>query len=220
MLADNTAEAVRWGERAMVLAESLGDAETLVHALNNVGTAQLTAQDEQGRAHLERSLQLALERGWEDHVARAYANLACCAVGTRDYPLAERLLQDGLAYCAEHDIYSCGTYMRGWLTRARFEQGSWDDAAQEATRVLERYRLPAAAKIPALVVLGLVRVRRGDPGNIPILGEARTLALATGELQRIAPVAAARAEVQRSPPLKKRSSLCHTMSSNEPFQMG
>jgi len=63
MLADNTAEAVRWGERAIVLAESLGDAETLVHALNNVGTAQLTAQDEQGRVHLERSLQLALERG-------------------------------------------------------------------------------------------------------------------------------------------------------------
>jgi len=61
MLADNTAEAVRWGERAIGLAESLGDAEALVHALNNVGTAQLTAQDERGRAHLERSLQLALE---------------------------------------------------------------------------------------------------------------------------------------------------------------
>ena len=46
MLADNTAEAVRWGERAIVLAESLGDTETLVHALKNVGTAQLIAQDE------------------------------------------------------------------------------------------------------------------------------------------------------------------------------
>ncbi len=194
MLADNTAEAVRWGERAMVLAESLGDVETLVHALNNVGTALLTAQDEQGRSHLERSLQLALERGWEEHVARAYTNLACCAVSTRDYPLAERFLQEGLDYCAEHDIYSCGTYMRAWQARASFEQGRWDDAAQEATRVLERYRLPAAAKIPALVVLGWVRVRRGDPGSAAVLNEARTLALATGELQRIVPVAAARAE--------------------------
>ncbi len=194
MLADNTAEALRWGERAMVLAESLGDAETLVHALNNVGTALLTAQDEQGRAHLERSLQLALERGWEEHVARAYTNLACCAVSTRDYPLAERFLQEGLAYCAEHDLDSWGTYMRVWQARASFEQGSWDDAAQEATRVLERYRLPAAAKIPALVVLGWVRVRRGDPGSIPVLDEACTLALATGELQRIVPVAAACAE--------------------------
>src|SRR2546423_1369547 len=194
MLADNTAEAVRWGERAIALAESLGDAETLVHALNNVGTALLTAQDEQGRAHLERSLQLALERGWEEHVARAYTNLACCAVMTRDYPLAERFLQEGLAYCAEHDLDSWATYMGAWQARAKFEQGSWDDAAQEATRVLERYRLPAAAKIPALVVLGWVRLRRGDPGSAILLDEARTLALATGELQRIVPVAAARAE--------------------------
>jgi DNA-binding CsgD family transcriptional regulator/tetratricopeptide (TPR) repeat protein len=194
MLADNTAEAVRWGERAMVLAESLGDAETLVHALTNVGTALLTAQDERGRAHLEVSLQLALERGWEEHVARAYTNLACCAVMTRDYPLAEHFLQEGLAYCAEHDLDSWATYMGAWQARASFEQGNWDDAAQEATRVLERSRLPAAAKIPALVILGWVRVRRGDPGSIPVLDEARTLALATRELQRIAPVAAARAE--------------------------
>ena len=144
MLADNTAEAVRWGELAIALAESLGDDETLVHALTNVGTALLTAQDEHGRAYLERSLQLALERGLEEHVARAYTNLACCAVMTRDYPLAERFLQEGLAYCAEHDLDSWVTYMEAWQARARFEQGNWDDAAQEATRVLERYRLPAA----------------------------------------------------------------------------
>jgi DNA-binding CsgD family transcriptional regulator len=69
-----------------------------------------------------------------------------------------------------------------------------DDAAEEGTRVLEWYRLPAAAKIPALVVLGWVRVQRGDPGCRAVLDEARDLALATGELQRIVPVAAARAE--------------------------
>src|SRR2546423_4919095 len=103
MLAENTAEAVQWGEQAMVLAEELGDVETLVHALNNVGTALLNVQDEQGRTHLKRSLQLALERGWEEHVARAYTNLACCAVEAYNYPLAKRFLQEGLAYCAEHD---------------------------------------------------------------------------------------------------------------------
>ncbi|HET8851190.1 MAG TPA: protein kinase, partial [Ktedonobacteraceae bacterium] len=58
MLAEDNAQAVQWGERAIALAESLGDVETLVHALNNVGTAQLQAQDEQGRAKLERSLRL------------------------------------------------------------------------------------------------------------------------------------------------------------------
>ncbi|HEY4036211.1 MAG TPA: AAA family ATPase, partial [Ktedonobacteraceae bacterium] len=194
MLIDNTAEAVWWGERAIGLAESLGDAETLVHALNNVGTAQLAARDERGRAHLERSLQLALERGWEEHAARAYTNLACCAVSTRNYPLAEHLLQEGLAYCAERDLDSWGTYMGAWKARTRFEQGAWDEAAEEATHVLNQYQLSPVAKIPALVILGWVRVRRGDPDFTTLLDEACTLALTTGEPQRIVPVAAAYAE--------------------------
>jgi DNA-binding CsgD family transcriptional regulator/tetratricopeptide (TPR) repeat protein len=194
MLADDTAEAVRWGERAMALAESLEDVQSLVHALNNMGTALLTSGDERGRAYLERSLRLSLDRGWEEHVARAYNNLACCAVMNRDYPLAERFLQDGLAYCIEHDLDSWETYMEAWHARASFEQGRWDGAGSEAASVLARKRLPAAARIPALVALGWVRVRRGDPGGAELLDEARSLALATGELQRIVPVAAARAE--------------------------
>jgi DNA-binding CsgD family transcriptional regulator/tetratricopeptide (TPR) repeat protein len=194
LVADNTAEAVRWGERAIALAEELGDSETLVHALNNVGTALFTGTDERGRAHLERSLQLSQERGWEEHVARAYTNLACGAIGGRNYSLAERFLQDGLAYCTEHDLDAWGTYTRAWLGQARFERGTWDDAVLEATRVLDHYPLTVASKIPALVVLGWVRVRRGDPGSTPILDEALKLALTTEEIQRIAPVATVRAE--------------------------
>jgi AAA ATPase domain len=194
MLAQDNAQTVQWGERAIALAESMGDVETLVHALNNVGTAQLQAQDEQGRARLERSLRLALERGWEDHAGRAYANLASVAVNTRDYPRAARYLQEGIAYCTEHDLDAYGKYMRAYQAHISFEHGDWEEAAEEAARLLEGYRLSSVAKIPALMVLGCVWMRRGDPGSIPVLDEARTLALATGELQRIAPVAAARAE--------------------------
>lgn len=194
MIADHTAEAVRWGERAITLAEEVGDVETLVHALNNVGTALFTGTEELGRAHLERSLQLAQERGWEEHVARAYTNLACGAIRGRNYALAERFVQDGLAYCTEHDLDAWGTYIRAWLGQARFERGAWDDAVVEATRVLDHAPLTIASRIPALVVLGGVGVRRGDPGSTPILDEARNLALTTEEIQRIAPVAAGRAE--------------------------
>src|SRR5260221_3094575 len=195
MLAQDNAQAVQWGERAIALAESLGDVETLVHALNNVGTAQLRAQNEQGRAKLERSLRLALERGWEDHAARAYTNLACVAVDhVRDYSRAPRYLQEGITYCTEHELDTGGAYMRAYEALARLEQGAWEEAAEEAARLLDQYRLAPIVKIPALVVLGWVRVRRGDPGSTPLLDEARTLALATGELQRIARVAAPRAE--------------------------
>jgi DNA-binding CsgD family transcriptional regulator len=50
-------------------------------------------------------------------------------------------------------------------------------------------------RITSLVVLALVRARRGDPDAEPLLLEAHQLADVSGELLRIAPVAAARAEV-------------------------
>jgi DNA-binding CsgD family transcriptional regulator/tetratricopeptide (TPR) repeat protein len=193
-LATKTDEALRWGTRAIELAESLGDNETLAHAFNNMGTALLDTQDERGYAYLERSLHLAIEGGWEEHISRAYLNLACGAVDNRNYSLANPYLQKGLAYCTEHDLDSSGLYLRSRLARSLFEQGRWDEAAEEAIRVLTHSRLSPVAKIPALAVLGWIRVRRGDLDSMTILNEARELALPTGELKPITPVAAARAE--------------------------
>ena len=39
MLANDSATAVEWGNRALALARRVGDADTEIHALNNVGTA-------------------------------------------------------------------------------------------------------------------------------------------------------------------------------------
>ncbi|GHO90428.1 hypothetical protein KSF_004760 [Reticulibacter mediterranei] len=194
MIAEDYPEAILWGERTLVLAESLSDIQTLAHALNTVGTAQLSAQNEQGRINLERSLQLALEKGWEDYAARAYCNLVTCAMRTRDYPHAVRYLQKGLAYCTEHDLDTWRTYLMAWQAAVKFEQGDWDEAASEARYVLDQHRIFPATKFWALVVLGWIRVRRGDPGGVAVLDEVRGMAQASGELQRIAPVAAARAE--------------------------
>lgn len=132
----------------------MGDNETLAYALNNAGAALLDVRDERGSAYLERSLHMALARGWEEHASRAYTNLACCALNNHNYALAEPFFHKGLAYCSEHDLDSFDIYLRSWLARSLFEQGHWDEAAEEATRVLNHYRLSPAAKIPALTILG------------------------------------------------------------------
>jgi tetratricopeptide (TPR) repeat protein len=111
MLASNTDEALAWGSRAIELAESLGQTETLVHALNNVGTAELCARWPAGRPTLERSLALARDHGLEEHVARAYTNLAWTALDQRQYLVAARYREEGIGYCAERDLDTLRLYM-------------------------------------------------------------------------------------------------------------
>jgi DNA-binding CsgD family transcriptional regulator/tetratricopeptide (TPR) repeat protein len=194
MVVSDTAQTVLWGGRAIELAERLDDDETMCYALITVGACVYCAGDEGGRSKLERGLQLALDHGHEEQVARAYVNLIDIELKHRDHMRAEGYIRDGMAYCAEHDLDSWSQELRlGWAS-VRLDQGDWAGAAEEAAAVLGVPSAAAVSRIPALIVLGLVRARRGDPGAEAVLDEARDLALATGEMQCIAPMAAARAE--------------------------
>jgi DNA-binding CsgD family transcriptional regulator len=62
--------------------------------------------------------------------------------------------------------------------------------------VLRRGNVAIPSRIQPLVVLGRLRARRGDPQVWEPLDEALELARRTEELQRLAPVAAARAEAR------------------------
>jgi DNA-binding CsgD family transcriptional regulator len=192
--ANDSTETVYWGERAIALAERFDDLETVCYVLNSMGTAQFADADEQGRTRLERSLELALEHDYEEHVARAYANLAITHVARREYAQAKGHLRDGIAYCAERDLGPWRHFLRWVWARVQLDQGDWIGAEEDATAVLSVPWMSVTNRIPALLVLGQVRARRGDPGAEAALDEARDLALTTGDIQRIESVAAARAE--------------------------
>ncbi|MET3654572.1 ATP-binding protein [Dyella japonica] len=194
MLAGRTAEAVTWGTRAIAMAEKQGNTEVLAHALNNVGTARCVRRHADGKEMLKRSLEIAIAHGYGEHVARAYANLTSSAVTTRDYPEGQWYISQASAYFNERDLDSWSQYVVAYQTRLDFEQGRWDAAGQLASQLLTRCDVTPVARIPALTVLARIRLRRGDPGGNDLLEEVTELACATGELQRLAPVASARAE--------------------------
>ena len=104
MLAGDLRMALDYGGMAIELAERLGEREILVHALNNVGTAELVSGARDGVVKLERSLALALEDNFEEHVARAYTNLGAGSVSVLDFPTADRYLSAGITYCEESDL--------------------------------------------------------------------------------------------------------------------
>ena len=195
MLAGQVNEAVFWGSRAIELAQKFDATETLVHALNNVGAAQLFAHDAQGLAKLEESLRLSLAHNLEEHASRAFTNLSSVGLMHHDYPLAVRYLEEGLAYATEHDLESCKRYMTTARARVHFEQGRWTMATDDAEAVLGQSGGYNVARIPALTIIGHVRVRRGDPDAARALTEAHQLAIETKEIQRIVPIASARAEI-------------------------
>jgi DNA-binding CsgD family transcriptional regulator len=194
MLATDAIGATTWGERAIELAESLGETEIVVHALNNIGTVEVLKGLPEGRYRLERSLELALEAGREEHVVSAYTNLGASSIEVREYVEGDRQLDAGIAYCAERDLDTWLPYMTGHRARSEMDQGNWDAAATMALRVLRDPGLAAPSRIVPLVVLGRLRARHGDPEAWSPLDQALELARATGELQRLGLVAAARAE--------------------------
>ena len=193
-LAEENDLAIEWGMRAIELATNLGDHEILAHALNNVGSAAVMANDLNGFEGLEESLRLSLECGYPEHAARAYVNIFTQAVRLRQYPRAERFVAEGIDYCQERDLRSYEIYLFAWRARLHLERGRWDAAADDAQSVLAGHSISPINRIPALLVLGTVRARRGDPGGQALLDEAHHLAQPTRETQRIAPVALARAE--------------------------
>ena len=195
MLNDEDAEAVTWGRRAIDIAEELQANDILAHALNNVGTALTESSDEaEGIALLERSLDIALRHSLAEHAARAYTNLGSTLVKMHRYPDAARRLREGLQFCRDRDVDTWRVYMTGWLARERFERGFWDEAVGQAMSVLNRTGVSPVSAISAAAVVALVRARRGDPDVWSLLDHAFELATETGELQRLAPVVAARAE--------------------------
>ena len=83
-------------------------------------------------------------------------------------------------------------------TRARLHvaRGRWDAAVADAEEVLAQAEGPAVARMPALTCLGLVEGRRGQArADGAARGGSRPWRAATGELQRLRPVACALAEL-------------------------
>ena len=195
MLNRDSADAIAWGERAVAVAERFNDVEVRVRAINTVGTARLVAGDvERGRVELERSLALARQADLEADVVAALSNLGTAHGEVYCLPPADRYLTEGIAYSAERDLDRWHWYMVAWLALIRLVQGRWTEATDLAGSVLRVPNVTVISQIMALLALGRVRARRGDPEVAATLDGALALAEPTGTLQRLAPVRAARAE--------------------------
>ena len=191
---EDAEETRSWATKAVSVADEIGDDEARVYAALNLGSIEVLAGAPAGPVKLERALHTARELGLEEHAGRAYVALTWWSPRGRAYRAADDRLDAGLRYCRERGLDLWRSYLIAAGARADLDRGHWDDAVASATHIVRDPRTSPLPRIVALAVVGLVRARRGDPDVWTPLDEAWALACDTGELQRIEPAAAARAE--------------------------
>jgi DNA-binding CsgD family transcriptional regulator/tetratricopeptide (TPR) repeat protein len=188
--------AIGWGQRAMSMAEEVGDVAALVHGLCAVGTTEMNHGIPGGREKLERSIELGKAAGEASTVGVAYADLAAAVSRGHDWIAYEPVADAGIDYCREHGLHAWSSYLLWGKAEALLARGAWDEAADVARLILGDFTegVPGPG-FGADVVLALVRARRGDPGYWPLLDRSLGYARGVGELQYLHAIAVARAEV-------------------------
>jgi len=194
MLSRQLDGAARWASRAIDLAESLGDDEVLSFALIQGGIAAWMAGEDAGLAMTQRGIDLAGARGMTRLVALGLSQIGSGGGEIRRYDAAVPALEQCIAFADEHELGSRGSYAKAWRARCAVELGDWDRATVMLTELVRMRSTDGVARMTALVDIGRLRARRGDPDPMQTLDEALAFARRTGQLQRLWPVAVARAE--------------------------
>jgi DNA-binding CsgD family transcriptional regulator len=195
MLDYDFAQTITLGGKAIAIATEVDDLEALVRALNNVGTAELISGNPAGQVKLERSLELARQANLGTVAGVAYMNLSCASIHHWCWREALVWIERGIEYTRELGLEAWVKCLVGERAVVELALGRWDDAAATAQALLDGPRDQIIEPSTyALLVLGLVRARRGDPGYWPLLDEAWERAVNADDLQFLGPVSAARAE--------------------------
>jgi DNA-binding CsgD family transcriptional regulator/tetratricopeptide (TPR) repeat protein len=184
-------EAVAWSRRALELAERVGDTEVKLYALSTIGICEFFSG---GREQLEEIVEHAKRAGLAEEAGRTYVLLAGGCVRAHKSALAKKYLDEGIEFCSDQGRELSLRYLLAYRARLELDDGRWGEAGQTAAMVVRIPRSSTMPRIVALVVLGLLRARRGDGDAWALLDEAWALAEPTGELLRMEPVAVARAE--------------------------
>ncbi len=192
LLSEDATEVERWAQKALELAELLGDDEAEVSARCSLGAIAAMRGSPAGIAELERTMELAAEHGLLFQIARTYVYLGVAGCRARSLRRMEDAVAVGRPFCEENGVLALGRYltaMRSWI---ELERGAWDEATETALLTLSEQCLMSCTQ--ARIVLGLLRARRGDPDPWTPLAEAEAVATKTGQLWWLWQVAAAKAE--------------------------
>ena len=178
---DATQIAARTGNQALGLRSSVVNAVVDLARGSADARQRVVALTEQARAV-----------GLDELASMGYSNLSYLDVEQRRFRVAERVLEESLAYSVERDIPICNHWQTGVRSRLRFLEGRWRAALEDADDALDRSGMPLALVWPHLV--NALASLRESGGGVEHLEAAWDLAERLDEPLRRLPVLAALAE--------------------------
>ncbi len=194
-LEDDFAGAISWLRRALNLIDERSQPDLFVDISILVGTAEMLRDGPQASAALEAAVDHARRLGIHAQVVRGLHNLAIGAAQNRSYDLVERWLAEGLEVCDKLELDLWRLALLQFRAVVELELGRWDDAAATAKLLVDEPRDSPEPRLIGLLVLALVRARRGDPGARSLLDEALAMVFPALALDRDGEVACALAEI-------------------------
>ncbi|MFN2543463.1 MAG: AAA family ATPase [Actinomycetota bacterium] len=192
--AEDAAGTSAWAERALAVADESGDVESAVIALTYAGAAEMRAGIDSGREKLERALERARAADLDDRIGWAFVLLVMCHLRLRRLELAASFVAAGAEHAARRGLDTLQIYLLAVRSRVELSAGRWDEATESAMQALRDPRTIPPPRVLALLTLGIVRARRGDPEALPPLEEADAIVRDIGQLEWSALLGSAKAE--------------------------
>ena len=194
MLARDRDAAVRWGERAIALATRLGELGLLGRALVETGIADVMDGRYDGLRRVREGIDLGRRHDLPGVVDLGLGQIGSGCGEMRRYDEAVPALVEAVAHGTAHRVEANRQYAVAWLARCRFDLGEWDEVEPLCMSVINGPSPTPISRFVALNTLGWLRARTGEGDPWLLLDEALTIAGRIGHLQRLWPVAVARAE--------------------------
>ncbi len=188
------AACVELARSAEDIARRHGDLETAAEARITIGSLELQRDLLLGRSILVETAAECRAAGLKLQTARALNNLGGFGAVRHDHQLANEYLPAAFEYCVEHNLDLWRINVLALLARSQLDQGRWTEAADSATLLLKDPRESPWPHMEALVVLALVRARRGDPGAREALDATEAVGVSPEDVFAMVDLAAARAE--------------------------
>jgi DNA-binding CsgD family transcriptional regulator/tetratricopeptide (TPR) repeat protein len=194
MMESHSEEAIELGERALAMADKLGDDEVRALALNYIGAAEVGLGQEKGLDKLERSVAIARANGLASAVYRGLFNLAASAAVLQQLHRSEGYFDELTRFSASSEVISCNIDAN--RAEVQLMLGRWAEADASASDALQAVddSLDPLDAATATLVLARLRTRRGQAGAEALLDEAGELMLGTNDLARTWMLVSARVE--------------------------